>query len=71
MIQQFEVMDMMHKILRYRVKNGKALPVDQLSMQAAMQADGKHAFDKATKQAVVAKRNPLGRRGKVSTAKRF
>ena len=71
MIQQFEVMDMMHKILRYRVKNGKSLPVDQVSMQAAMQTDGKHAFNKSTKQAMVAKRNPFGRRGKVSSAKKF
>jgi hypothetical protein len=71
MMQQFEIVHMMHTVLRYRVKHGKSLPEDQLGVQAAMRVDGKNAFDKATKQSIVSKRNPFGRRNKQSTAKKF
>jgi len=70
MVQQFEIVDLMHKILRYRVKAGKPIPVDQAGMQAAMQSDAKLAFNSATKKALMAKRNPYGRRAKQSTCKK-
>ena len=43
-MSQFESMDIMHRVLRYRVKNGKPLPVSEEDAKNIMQNDVKHAF---------------------------
>mmetsp|Transcript_11458 Transcript_11458/g.14184 ORF Transcript_11458/g.14184 Transcript_11458/m.14184 type:complete len:257 (+) Transcript_11458:116-886(+) len=45
-IQQFEAMQMMHQMLRYRKKVGKPLPKDQAAMKTAMAEDSEKAFSK-------------------------
>jgi signal recognition particle GTPase len=46
MIQQFEAMQMMHQMLRYRKKVGKPLPKDQAALKMAMAEDSDKAFSK-------------------------
>jgi hypothetical protein len=40
LIQQFQTMDMMHRVLRKRVDDGKPLPQTAEAMQAAVQSEG-------------------------------
>jgi len=39
MIAQFQNMQLMHKVLRYRKKEGKSIPKDEASMTLAVQQD--------------------------------
>jgi len=44
LVSQFESMDIMHRVLRYRVENGKPLPVSEEDAKNIMQNDVKYAF---------------------------
>ena len=46
----FQQMDIMHRILRYRVKEGLELPVDEAGLKMAMQTDGQKVMTKAEKK---------------------
>ena len=39
LVSQFENMDLMHRVLKYRADNGKAIPTDEESAKSAMQSD--------------------------------
>jgi hypothetical protein len=49
-IQQFGVMDIMHKVVRKRKLDGKPIPLTQEGMQAAMQTDAITLLSKAQKE---------------------
>lgn len=44
LVSQFESMDIMHRVLRYRVENGKPLPVSEEDAKNIMQNDVRHAL---------------------------
>jgi hypothetical protein len=49
LISQFQTMDMMHRVLRKRVDDGKALPQTAEAMQAAVQSEGSKLLSKKQK----------------------
>uniref|UniRef100_A0A7S2RHR0 Signal recognition particle SRP54 subunit M-domain domain-containing protein n=1 Tax=Eucampia antarctica TaxID=49252 RepID=A0A7S2RHR0_9STRA len=49
-VQQFQGMDIMHRILRYRMSNGQPIPTDEIAMQRIMQADGDKVMSKKEKR---------------------
>jgi hypothetical protein len=49
LISQFQTMDMMHRVLRKRVDEGKVLPETAEAMQAAVQAEGPKLLSKKQK----------------------
>jgi len=50
MIQQLQSVDIMHRIIRKRKKEGKSLPTNESSMKSLMQAEGLQAMTKKQKQ---------------------
>lgn len=49
LISQFQTMDLMHRILRKRVDQGKPLPQNAEAMQGAVQSEGSKMLSKAQK----------------------
>lgn len=49
MVAQFQNMQMMHKVLRYRKANGKSIPKDEASMTLAVQQDALKVMTKKEK----------------------
>ena len=49
LIGQFNNMNMMHKVLRYRKKHGKSIPTDEASMTLAVQKDAVNVMSKQEK----------------------
>ena len=44
LITQFESTDMMHRLLRYRLENGKQIPASEAESKKMMQDDLKHVL---------------------------
>jgi len=49
LVQQFQTMALMHRVLRKRVAQGKPLPTTQEAMQTVLQAEGRLALSKKQK----------------------
>jgi hypothetical protein len=52
-IKQFEAMDIMQQVLRRRKLEGKPMPTDEASMQAAMQQDVQKVLSKTQKKNIM------------------
>jgi hypothetical protein len=49
-IQQFRIMDLMHRVLRYRKANGKPLPTDEAGVRTAMMEDAQNVMTNQEKK---------------------
>jgi len=50
MIERFKSMELVHGVLRYRLKNGKSMPEDDASMKQAFEEDARHVMNKKQKR---------------------
>ena len=62
-IQQFQGMDVMHRILRYRKENGLSIPTSEKEMHMAMQSDGDKVMSKKEKREIQTARAKKSFRG--------
>jgi len=53
LIQQFQTMSLMHRVMRKRKLEGKSLPKTQDSMQAMLQAEGSKMLSKSQKSRMI------------------
>lgn len=62
-ISQFQSMQIMHRVLRYRKSKGKPLPKDEKSMQSAIKEDGNAVLTKKEKKDLMMMHRSRGMKG--------